>query len=201
MFIILASINNCNNNQESNADKTALKKNPITNTVKEQNDNVPENWKTYTNKKYGFSFQHPDTWTKNGEESNAINLKGEIITISVNLLDTITQSEFSLAYSLPPYGYEVYKIEEDQYNSYKSSEQLNMKKNIVAGNIAIESFTTMSKDIKGNIYDPLLKLIHIVFLDKGKTGAFNLNFRTPAPGSEKEITRFNQLLSTFKFIK
>jgi hypothetical protein len=170
------------------------------NTTTQQKDPVLSNWKTYTNTKYGFTFQYPDTWTKNGEESNTINRKGEVMAISVNLIDTATQSVFSLIYSLPPYGPEVYKIEEDQYNSYKSSDEVDIKKNIIAGNDAVETFTTMSKDIHGNIYDPALKLIHIVFLDKQKTGAFNLNFRTPELGSEKEISKFNQLLPTFKFI-
>ncbi len=198
-LFILASINKCENQEHTRASDNNTNNSNSVVVIDSSKNNVTSNWKTYYNEKYGFSFQYPDTWTKNGEESNAINLKGEIMSTSINFIDTVTQSVFSLEYSLPPNGYEVYKIEEEQYNTYKSSEELNIKKNIIAGNIAIESFATMSKDIKGNIYDPALKLIHTVFLDKQKTGAFNLNFRTPEPNSESEITEFKQIMSSFIF--
>lgn len=162
-------------------------------------DTIPV-WKTYENKNFGITFKYPITWTKNGEESNAINRNGEIMSISVSFIDTITNSNFYLAYHFAPNGAEVYKLAEEDYNSSKNSNERITKLIIISGNKAFEAFTTMSKDIKGNIYDPALTLIHIVFLDKQKTGGFNLNFRTPEPGSEKEIAKFNQLLSTFKFI-
>lgn len=163
-------------------------------------DKIPSNLEIYNNNALGVTFKYPDTWTKNGEESNAINRNGELMSISVNLIDTISKSNFYLAYHLAPYGAEVYKLAEDDYNSSKNSNERDTKQITVSGINAIETFTTMSKDIKGNIYDPPLKLIHIVFLDNQKTGGYNLNFITPAPGSEKEIAKFNQLLSTFKFI-
>ena len=118
---------------------------------------------------------------------------------NISFIDTISQSIFNMAYHLAPFGAEVYKLAEDQYNSSENSNERDTKQNTIAGNNAIETFTTMSKDIHGNIYDPALKLIHIVFLDKQKTGAFNVNFKTPAPASEVEFAKFNQLLSTFKF--
>lgn len=162
-------------------------------------DTIPSDWNTYANNELGISFQIPPTWIKYGNESNAINRNGEVVSISVNLIDTTTQSFFSLTYSLPPYGPEVYKIEEDQYNSYKSSSETDMKRNIIAGNNAIETFSVMRKDIKGKLYDPALRLVHIVFLDKQKTGAFNLNFRTPEPGSKKELAKFDLIISTIRF--
>jgi uncharacterized protein YxeA len=161
---------------------------------------IPSNWKAYDKNALGVTFKYPDTWAKNGEESNAINRNGEVMSISINLVDTISNSNFYLAYHLAPYGAEVYKLAEEDYNSSKNSNERDAKQITVSGYNAIETFTTMSKDIKGNIYDPPLKLIHIVFLDNQKTGGYNLNFITPAPGSEKEIAKFNQLLSTFKFI-
>lgn len=169
-------------------------------TIIRSKDTIPSNWKTYNNSALGVSFKYPKTWTKNGEESNSINRNGEVMSISVNLIDTISNSNFYLAYHIAPYGAEVYRLAEDDYNSSKNSNEGDTKQITVSGNIAIETFTTMSKDIKGNIYDPALKLIHIVFLDRQKTGGYNLNFRTPLPGSEKEIAKFNQLLSTLNFI-
>jgi len=68
-----------------------------------------------------------------------------------------------MAHHLAPYGSEVYKIEEDQYNLSKIQMETNAKQIIVGGRNAIESFTAMSKDIHGNIYNPALKLIHVVF--------------------------------------
>lgn len=214
IFIINDRNSIIKNNQDTNI-KDSVKVNNITwDTIPSQNSNrqdsfkasstikntIPSNWKAYNNNSLGVTFKYPDTWTKNGEESNAINRNGEVMSISVNLIDTISNSNFNLAFHLAPYGAEVYKLAEDDYNSSKSSNESDTKQITVSGNNAIETFTTMSKDIKGNIYDPALKLIHVVFLDKQKTGGYNLNFRTPAPGSEKEIAKFNQLLSTFKFI-
>jgi len=166
--------------------------------VLDARDTIPSSWKTYNN--LGLTFKYPKTWTKYGEESNVINRTGAVMSIKVTFIDTISRSIFNMAYHLAPYGAEVYKLAEDQYNSSKNSNERDTKQNTVAGNNAIETFTTMSKDIHGKIYDPPLKLIHIVFLDKQKTGAFNLNFNTPAPGSKVEIAKFERLLSTFKFI-
>lgn len=166
-----------------------------------KNDSILSNWKTYTNSKLGLIFQYPDTWIKKGEESNSINRNGQVMSIELNFIDTVSQSIFLLAYHLPPYGAEIYKWAEDEYISSKNSSERVRKKITVAGSDAIETFTTMKKDIHGNIYDPALKSIHIVMLDKQKTGAFNLNFRTSAPDSEAEmvIAKFNKALSTFEF--
>lgn len=194
--------NPVNNQNHTDSNQNIDQFNSNQNVVVEQTtdkDTIPADWKTYNNDHNGFTFQYPSTWTKNGEESNAINLKGEVMSINLSFIDITSQSIFNIAYHLAPYGAEVYKIAEDQYSSSKISNERETKLNTVAGNSAIESYTTMSKDIKGNIYDPALKLIHIVFLDKQKTGAFNLNFRTPEPGSEVEIEKLNKLLSTFKF--
>jgi hypothetical protein len=185
--------------QTSKIDSTLVETKTTTNEQTTSDNSIPANWKTYTSERIPVTFKYPDTWTKQGEESNTINRKGEVMSISLYFIDSTTQSFFSLAFHVAPYGAEVYKIAEDEYNSSKSSNQRDAKQITVAGNNSYETFTTMSKDIKGNIYDPALKLIHIVFLDKQKTGGFNVNFRTPEPGSEKEIAKFNQLLSTFKF--
>ena len=172
----------------------------VSKNLAKNNDSIPSSLKTYSNPALGLTFQYPSTWSKYGEDANAINRNGEVMSINISLIDTISKSIFNLVYHLAPYGAEVYKLAEDKYNSSINSNESNTIQSIVAGNNAIESFTTMSMDLHGNIYDPALKLIHIVFLDKQKSGGFNLNFKTPVPGSEIEIAKFYQLLSTIKFI-
>jgi len=170
------------------------------NQVKRNNDTIPSIMKTYSNTALGLTFQYPNTWSKYGEDANAINRNGEVMSINISFIDTISKSIFNLAYHLAPYGAELYKFAQDQFNSSQGWYANSGAKQIeVAGNKAIESFNTMSSDIKGNIYDPPLRFVHIIFLDKLQTGEFDLQFNTPLPESDTEIAKFNQLLSSIKF--
>lgn len=162
---------------------------------------VTSNWKTYANEKMGITFQYPDTWTIYGKESNIINRNGGIMAISVSFTDTTTQSIFFIEYHVAPYGAELFKYSKAQFDSTQGAYLADAKQIKVAGNNALEAFTTKSKDIKGNIYNPPLRIISIVFLDKQQTGDFELHFSTPFPNKDIEVAKFKQLLSTLKFIK
>src|ERR1035438_9792655 len=38
-----------------------------------KNNGIPVNWQTYTNKRLGFTFHYPSSWSKNGEDVDVIN--------------------------------------------------------------------------------------------------------------------------------
>ncbi len=42
-----------------------------------------QNWKTYTNNEYGFSFKYPNTWMPFGEERKIVNGEGVVFKIEV----------------------------------------------------------------------------------------------------------------------
>lgn len=180
--------------EKSKADKKA-------NSFKSLNkDTIPSDWKTYANNELGISFQIPPTWAKYGKESNAVNRNGAVMAIMVNFIDTVSKSVFYLEYHLAPYGVQLYKYDKAQIDSLNRENKEELNQVSVLGNGILESFSTMSSDIKGNIYNPSLKFAHVFFLDKQQTGEFDLHFRTLLPISNNEISKFNQVLSTIKFI-
>ena len=165
-------------------------------------DSIPSTWKTYTNKNLGISFQYPGSWLQLGNESKSVNRSGGVMSISISFMDTITQSTLFIEYHLPPYGAELFKNSLAEFNSSRDQAGATSRKTItVAGSKALETISTMTKDIKGNIYDPPLTIIQVVFLDKQQTGEFHLRFKTPIPNSGTESHRLNQLLSTIEFLQ
>lgn len=152
------------------------------------------NWKTYTNNKLGFTFQHPSAWINKGKDIEVVNLSGTIKAIEINFTDTIFKTTLLVTYHLAPYGAELYRYAVSQYDSTRCGKQIE-----VAGNNAIETITTISIDGKGHTLNPPLRLIVIYFLDKKQTGEIELQFKTPLSNHDIEVSKFKQLLSTFKF--
>lgn len=162
-------------------------------------DTIPSSWKTYNNNNLGITFQYPESWSKYGEESNVINRTGVKIGIKINFIDTLSQTTLLIDFNLAPNGIELYNYAVSQYESSLGLYASGGKYIEVAGNKAIQAFTTMSIDGKGNIIHPTFRLIIVDFLDKRHTGLFELQFRTPLPDDDIEVAKFKQLLSTFKF--
>jgi len=155
-------------------------------------------YNTYTNERLGITFQYPDTWTKYGEESNAINRKGETMAIHINFTDTISNSFLFIEYHLPPYGAELYEFSKAEFDSIRKYNN-DATEITVAGRNAIQVVSIMRNDIKGNVIDPPLKIVSVTFLDKKRTGEFELRFKTPLPIATVEIKKFEKILSTIKF--
>lgn len=121
------------------------------------------------------------------------------MSVMVNFIDTVSHSNFSIEYHLAPNGAVLYNYSKAQFDSSQGEFATDAKQLEVGGNRAIESITTMSEDIKGNIINPPLKIISIRFLDEQHTGEFELHFRTSIPGSI-EITRLMNVISSFEFV-
>jgi hypothetical protein len=159
-----------------------------------QNDTVRSNWLKYTNKNTGISFYYPDKWKQIGVQSNAVNLNGNTISVLVSFSDSITQSFFSIEYHPSPYGEELFKSYQTEFKNLKLKKQ-EIK---IAETNALETFITKSHDIKGNIYDPPLRIIQIAFPGKSEKGEYTIHFETPEPNSEPEVNKFNQLISSIQ---
>ncbi len=154
------------------------------------------NWQDYSSNQLGITFKYPSTWIRSGEELNTLNLKGETMSILLNMVDTVTNSVFSLEYHLPPYGAELYKNYHKEFNSSSAS-----KKTIeVAGVEALETYFNMSSDIKGNIFNPPFKVIQIVFLNKQQIGEYHVRFQTTVPNENNEVAKFKKVISSLEFI-
>jgi hypothetical protein len=121
------------------------------------------------------------------------------MSIVVNFIDTASNSTFLIEYHLAPSGAELYKYSKAQFDLSQGAFVTGAKQIRIAGNEAIEAISAMSKDIKGNIIDPPVKVISVQFLDKRQTGEFELHFKTPLPG-RIESDKFMKVISTFKFI-
>jgi hypothetical protein len=162
-------------------------------------DTVSSNWKTYANDRFGFTFRYPGTWSIYGEEYNVVNRSGTTVAITVNFIDTVAQTTLLIEYHLPPNGAELYRYALAQYESSQGWYEKGGKLIEVAGNKAIEAFTTISIDGRGKTLNPPLRFILIDFPDMQQAGTFELQFKTPLPGDNIEVARFNQLISTIKF--
>jgi hypothetical protein len=162
--------------------------------VNYKKDTVTSNWKIYTNDSLGFTFQYPNTWYKNGQDAKVINRYGTIAAVEISFIDTVSKTSILIAYHFAPMGAELYKYAVSQYDSSISKE---IK---VAGNNAIVAITKLNIDGRGKALNLPLKLIIVDFLDKKQTGEIELQFKTPLTDEDSEIAKFNQLLSSFKFI-
>lgn len=155
--------------------------------------------KTYSSTQLGITFQYPATWIQNGEETNAIVKNGKIMSTMVNFTDTLAHSFFFIEYHPAPFGTPFFRdVQSEMRFSHPGGKKI--KATQVAGMKAIESSYIMSSDIKGNIYDPALKITQILFKDK-RGGVFMLQFKTPLPGADKEFEQFKKLLLSFKFLR
>lgn len=161
-------------------------------------DTIPVTWKSYHHKQLRLSFRYPDTWKIFGTESNVTDRNGQVMGISINLIDTVSNSTFHLEYHLPPYGRELYMFIKQQSDSLMKCGK-DIRYIEVAGMNAIESATVMKSDIKGNQYDPPLTLVNIDFLNRSNDGSYSISFRTLVTKQNPERLKFNQLLSTIKF--
>ena len=116
--------------------------------------------------------------------------------IGINFQDSLLNTTLSIEYHLPPKGKELFNYSVSQFNS----SQKDKKEVVVAGNKAIEAKTIISKDGKGNLLNPSLRLIVVDFLDKQKTGEFQFQFKTQMP-DDVETEKFHHVLSTFSYSK
>lgn len=162
-------------------------------------DKIPSNWKTYTNKKFDYTFQYPSDWIYKGKDAEFVNRSGTTMVIESYFSDTISHTTLVIDHHLAPQGAELYQYIVAQYNSSQGWYKTGGKQIKVDGNKAIEAFTLISTDPKGHIINPPLRLILIDFLDMQQTGEIQIKFSTPLPNGDTEIAKFNQLLTTFKF--
>ena len=167
--------------------------------VNAQNSAVLSPWKTYTNDKYGFSFQYPSEWTKYGKEANVIDKAGSLVAIRVDFIQKSTQTTILIEYHLAPHGDQLYQYAVSQYNSSKGWYEKDRKEIQVGGSKAVEAYTTINTDGRGNAINPPIRIILVNFLDKQKKGSIELKFTTPLPHDDIEVAKFTRLLSTFKF--
>jgi len=163
----------------------------------QQIDSVPLDSKKYTSENIGVSFQYPASWSINDENVNAIDLSGAVISKQSDFIDTATNSSFSIIYHVSPWGMKLYQYALSKYNASKGTFESDRNQIEVAGYKALEGFTLTTTDGKGHTINPPLRSILIYFLDS-KQGEFELQFTTPVDNYEKEITKFNYVLSTLK---
>jgi len=105
-----------------------------------------------------------------------------------------------VVYHLAPQGAELYKYQFSEYNAVKGWYKNGRKRITVAGYKGIEAFAVINKDGRGKKLPTPLRFIIIHFIDKNKTGEFEIQFKTPISSESTELIRFKQLLSGFKFI-
>lgn len=165
----------------------------------QQKDDIESSWKKYINKQDGFAFKYPSIWSKKGEEPNTTNIRGDVMSTRMNFIDTASGTILLIEYHFAPYGKKLFK---KTLSDYYSSQGIyaNAKLLEVAGNQAIEASVIKDKDIKGNVYNPPLKEIFLIFLDKEQTGSVFFYFKTPLDDSDAEVSKFKKLISTFEFI-
>ncbi len=163
---------------------------------------LPSKWEIYTNAKYGFTFQYPDSWIKTDKEAEILSVSGAIATVEIYFTDSTEHTVVLVAYHLAPNGADLFKYNLVQYQSKKGWYRNNAgSKTSIAGVVAIQATDTLSRDGKGERIKPPLKSVIVDFLDKEQAGTFELQFKTPLTTAQKEESRFKHLLSTFSFLK
>jgi hypothetical protein len=152
------------------------------------------NWKTYTNSKYGFTFQYPGTWVM--EEDTDIIVSGKVTSRSISFTDTISKTFLLIGYSLYQ-GADIYNFYSTNYDSSHS------KRITVDGNDAIQITTAVNRNGKGKLLNRIDrgKEIDVEFLDKKKTGEFELKFIAHLNNLTTEIKKFDHLINSFRFLK
>lgn len=161
----------------------------------------PSYAKTYLNKKYGFSFQYPSAWQQMGKEVEAINRKGIITSVEVSFADTLTATNFSAIYYLPPTGAEIFKYQLGQFNASQGWYAKHKKQLNVAGQPAIYGMSTLSIDGKGNLLNTPLQMITVEFADNKTDGAFCLQLKKPVEKDSSNNPNVEQVINSFVFIE
>jgi len=176
------------------------------------------NWKTYTNTGCGYSFQYPDSWSQWGNESNAINLQGGIMSRIVDFMDTASQgiervdgsnnqiaaAKDHMHVECYTMGTSVYNDELSRYNNSSDVFAQNKKTITVAGQTAIIGEMKNTATVSGGAHPGRTVIpshnIYVFFMHKDQTHALYFEFDTPlGNGDVAEIANFEQLLKTFNF--
>ncbi len=95
-------------------------------------------------------------------------------------------------------GLDLYNYSLEQFNTSSGWYTKNSEKITVSGSVAIRANSLMEIDGRGNKINPPLNLSLVTFMDDNNVGGFDIQFKVPSTNYEKEISKFNQLLSTFK---
>lgn len=168
----------------------------VTQSVK--TDSAAMQWKTYSNTKYGFSFQYPAAWVQNGSETEAFNLSGVVTSIEVNFVDSISECTLTIAYHLAPQGATLFKYAAEQFQTKSGWYKEKAEQLTVAGNTAYKAVIFITADGKGHALNPSIKVIVVDFPDKNQTGEFQLQFKIPdGKNGHEQTTAFEQVLSSF----
>ena len=177
------------------------------------------NWKTYINTGCDYSFQYPDSWSQSGNESNAIDRNGVVLSRIVDFIDTASQGvELSdgnnnqIAAAKDHMHVDCYTMGTVNYNDelsrYNNSSDVfvqNKKTINVAGQTAIvgdqKNTATISQGAHpGHTIIPDHR-VYAFFLHKDHTRSLYFEFDTPLNGNDAvEVANFEKLLSTFKFV-
>ncbi len=175
------------------------------------------NWKTYTNTGCGYTFQYPDSWSA-GNESNAINLQGTIMSRMIDFIDTASQGiethdgsnnqiyapKDSMHIECYTMGSAVYSDELSRYNNSSDIFAQTKKTITVGGQTAIvgemrNTATVSGGEHAGHTVIPSHDM-YVFFMHKDQTHSLYFKFSTPlGNGDVAEIAKFEQLLKTFKF--
>ncbi len=75
------------------------------------------NMETYNNKRFGFSFQYPSTWVKNGKDAEVISPSGDTTAISINFTDNVSKSTLLIEYHFAPKSAELFQYAISQHKS------------------------------------------------------------------------------------
>jgi hypothetical protein len=160
----------------------------------EKRDSLPFIWKTYASNKLSCTFRYPSTWSQVGGEAETIDLKGNVTVVEISFVDSVTHSNLSIAYHLPPNGTKLYEYAVSNFNSSHGDKQID-----VAGKKAILMQSIIKIDGKGHKLNSQLILIVVDLLDKNQTGEIEFQFKFPKSIGDEEVPKFNQLLSSFNF--
>ena len=133
---------------------------------KVQRNAVSEKWDSYSNTRYGFTFQYPVSWVKNNQDVEAADRYGKVILLEINFTDTFSKTNLSVTYHLQPRGSELFMYQLSQFNSSKGLYQKGKKQMIIASSKAIEGYTDINRDGKGNKLNTALRVIVVDILDK-----------------------------------
>jgi len=214
LFFIHKSIktNISNNNSKDQYPSVTPKNSPISSVITPTPDSVssagiitlqkeiiPSDWKLYTNEKYGFRFQYPSTWVKDGEDADITDLSGNLTATEINFTDALSKTTLLITYHIAPKGAAFYQYEMSLFNSSKGIFEKDSKQIMIAGSKAIEAKTVISRNGKGDILNQPLSIVIVDFLDKAQTGAVELELHAPLSNVSTQVSKLDQLLLTFKF--
>ncbi|MDO8551408.1 MAG: hypothetical protein Q7S03_01860 [bacterium] len=161
--------------------------------------NLTEDWKTYTNAKYGYSVKYPTVWNNliskctGPDTSNCLDYKGFTGSLDQGFVDlSIYIEKWDSSTSID-------ELKKDTTTSYLNSVSFNK----------IAMFVSNSKEaVSQNNNGPLLYELYVDFLNPDNSLHYLISLSWPKNSkdlklSEVEINshllQLNQILSTFKF--